>query len=473
MKYKVIITLFFVFLIKTQLTSQNGYNIELKVKGFENKDVILGYYSNKSMYITDTATFNNSNIAVFKNEKPLPGGLYFLYLPNEKHFDILIDKEQNFKVETDTIDLVGKLTINGANEPKLFLEYQLFLKGMQSKATKLQENLQQTNDENQKEKIKEELGQLNTEVTNFMNNQKAKFPNTLYSAFIKGLQEPEMPDFNIPENISNKDSLTFTKQYEFYSKHFLDNIDFTDKRFLRLPFFAEKLDFYFDKVLVQHPDTISKAAIATIEKSRSDNEIFQFVTQYLFNKVNDNKIMGMENAMVALADKYYLSGEATWASDEFIEKLEKHLNYIRPTLIGNNAHDLMMESITGEYFKLYEINAPITIIVFYEPSCGHCKKDIPKLYKDVFEKFKNQGVKVFAVYSMNDKEEWQTFIDEHELFDWINVYDPRHETNFRYHYDIRATPTIFVLNKDKKIIAKRLDIDQIANFVEHKLQENL
>ncbi len=76
MNYKIIITFILVFFIKNSLTAQNGYNIELKINGFENKDVILGYYSNKSMYITDTATFEN-NIAIFKNNEPLPGGLYF------------------------------------------------------------------------------------------------------------------------------------------------------------------------------------------------------------------------------------------------------------------------------------------------------------------------------------------------------------------------------------------------------------
>ncbi len=470
MKYKAFTILSLFFLITSFVSSQNGYNIQLKIKGFENKDVILGYYSNKSMYITDTVTFNSNSIALFKNEEPLPGGLYFFYLPNEKHFDILIDKEQNIKFETDTLDLVGNLKINGSKESSLFLSYQLYLSKMQKQAGELHRNMTSATNDTDKSKFQSELAEVNSTVEKYMKDEREKNPNTLYAAFIKGMREPDIPEFDIPNSVSNRDSVLQLKQYIYYANHYLDNIDLSDKRFIRLPYFVEKLDTYFDKVLIQHPDSITKAAIATIEKTKRSKEMYQFVTQYLFNKINDNKIMGMENAMVALADKYYLSGEAFWASDDFLEKLKKHVEQIRPTLIGKTAHNLFMESITGEYFKLHEINAPITILIFYEPSCGHCKKEIPLIYNDVFLKYRDQGLKAFVVYSMNDKKEWEEFINEHELYDWINVYDPYHETNFRYHFDIRATPTIFILDKDKNIIAKRLDVNQIANFVEHKLK---
>lgn len=453
------------------VNAQEGYNIDVKIKGFENQDAILGYYSNKNMYVTDTVPFNDHGIAQFKGKKPLPGGVYLIYLPNGKYFDIMIDKDQSFSLETDTTNLIGNLVVEGALDPKLFTEYQQFIHVEQSKATPLQEQIKAENDPDKKAELQAQLAKIDKEVKNYWKESVIKYPNTFFSAFIKGLQDPEAPEFVVPDHIQNRDSALQMMNYLFYSRHYFDHIDFADQRFLRTPYFAQKLDIYFDRMLIQDPDTLSQAAIRLIERSKTNKEMFQFVTQYLFNKFNDNKIMGMENAMVALADKYYLNGKAEWASEEFLDKLKKHIQAIRPTLIGKTAHDLRMESITGEVFRLHEINAPITILVFYEPSCGHCKKDIPKLYKTVFEPYRSKGVQTFAVYSLNDKEEWQDFINEHELFNWINVYDPHHETNFRNYFDIRATPMIYILDKDKKIVGKRLDIDQIPGFIDYLLKK--
>jgi thiol-disulfide isomerase/thioredoxin len=128
-----------------------------------------------------------------------------------------------------------------------------------------------------------------------------------------------------------------------------------------------------------------------------------------------------------------------------------------------------MESIEGQIYSLNELNAEITIVAFFEPSCGHCKKEIPKLYRQVFEPYRSKGVQVFAVYTLADREEWTNFINEHELYDWINVYDPYHQTHFRDYYDIKSTPTIFILDREKKIIAKKLDVDQMPGFLDYVL----
>ena len=75
------------------------------------------------------------------------------------------------------------------------------------------------------------------------------------------------------------------------------------------------------------------------------------------------------------------------------------------------------------------------------------------------------GFKVFAVHTQNDKEKWENFVTEHELFDFINCWDPQNQTNFRVYYHIDSTPVMYLLDKDKKIIAKKLDIEQFADIL--------
>jgi hypothetical protein len=74
-------------------------------------------------------------------------------------------------------------------------------------------------------------------------------------------------------------------------------------------------------------------------------------------------------------------------------------------------------------------------------------------------------VQVLAIYTQLEREPWEKFIEDKELFDWINAYDKYYFTNFRNNYDIYSTPTIYLLNKDKKIIGKRLAVEQIEKMI--------
>jgi len=456
---------------KAYTNNTQGYNIKVNIQGYDNQDMILGYYFNKKMYVSDTSRIENGS-AIFKNQEALKGGLYLFYLPDGKYFDVLINDEQHFNITTDTTDLVGQMTIKGAKESELFLDYQRFIEKQQKKVSEIRQAIKDNEaDQTKVEELSKELESTNNSVANYWDNAVEKYPGTFYAKFIESMREPKMPEFELPDNTENKDSILQIKRYQYFRNHYFDNIDFTDDRLLRTPFFVQKLEMYFDRVLPQIPDTIIDASIDIIERSRGTEEMFRFLVQFTFNHANESKIMGMDAVMVTLAEKYYLNGEASWASDEFLEQLATRVKDIKPTLIGKKAHDLQMESITGQIYRLHELNSQITILAFYEPSCGHCKVAIPKLYKEVFEPYKNKGVQVFAVYSMADKQEWQTFIDSHEMYDWINVYDPYHQTRFRNYYDIRSTPMIYVLDRNKNIVAKRLDVEQLPDFIDHLLEE--
>lgn len=139
-------------------------------------------------------------------------------------------------------------------------------------------------------------------------------------------------------------------------------------------------------------------------------------------------------------------------------------------LLGMKSQDLMMETPEGAFVRLHEVDAPFTILYFWEPDCGHCKKITPLIKTEIYDKYKNIGVKVFAVCTQNQKEEWENAIADYNLFDFINCYDPNYQTNFRIYYDVYSTPIIYLLDKDKKIIAKRLDIDTIKTFLDHELE---
>ena len=134
--------------------------------------------------------------------------------------------------------------------------------------------------------------------------------------------------------------------------------------------------------------------------------------------------------------------------------------------------------------KMYDVDAKYTVLIFFAPDCGHCKKELPKIKKIVdslktprfLSNHKVIDIEVYAVQTEFDKDLWKEFIIKQEIEDWINVCDiqkdpegnPAASSNWRDEYDIYSTPVIYLLDKDKKILAKRISHNQLAKIIKRK-----
>jgi len=452
-------------------TFSQGYRIETKINGIQDTTLLLGYYFNKQMFVKDTAIVDSNGYGVFEGKEPLDGGIYLIYLPDKSYFDLLISDDQNFSVSTTKDRLVLSQKITGSKESENFLKYQSFLNEKQKEAGNVQEKLKDLQkDTPEYDRIIAILKDIKNEVDKHLDKTIAENEGTLLAHFLLMTKDVEIPDFDVPENTTNKDSVLQVKKYRYYKQHYFDNVDFNDERLLRTPVFTSKLERYFTKVVLQQPDTLVKEADMVIAKT-NDPKVRRYLIQYLFNMANESKIMGMDKMVVALAEKYYLSGQADWADSTFLSKLQERVTKIKPNLIGNQAPDLLLQSVDGQYYRLSEVRAPITVLIFWEPNCGHCKKEVPKLKQEVWDKYQDKGVKVFAVYTQVEKEPWEKFIEEHDLYEWMNVYDPYNRSNFRNLYDVYSTPTLYVLDKNKKIIGKRIGVEQLPGFIDFELKQ--
>ena len=117
------------------------------------------------------------------------------------------------------------------------------------------------------------------------------------------------------------------------------------------------------------------------------------------------------------------------------------------------------------WVKLSDVKADYTILIFWDVDCGHCQKEIPKVLEVYNELLKEKkDVKVFSVYNQQELDKYLKYIDEKKL-DWINVYDGVHYNNLADKYDIFSTPVIYVLDKNKVIKARKIEVEQIKNIV--------
>jgi thiol-disulfide isomerase/thioredoxin len=174
--------------------------------------------------------------------------------------------------------------------------------------------------------------------------------------------------------------------------------------------------------------------------------------------------MGHDAVVVHLADRVYLAGKAPWAAKEYIDDLRKKVERLRPNLIGGKAPELLMNSFSGYYVSLYDVKADFTIVYFWEPDCGHCKEATPVL-KKYYDENKQKGIEVFAVCTHHDKEKWEKYIVDNGLM-WINGWDPERLSRFDMLYNVESTPLVYILDREKKIIAKKLSVEDIGPFID-------
>ena len=463
MKYKLTLLL---FLISGMAFAQN-LNIKFNLTSAPEKVVYLSHYYLGNIYIDDTLQLDANGSALIKRDTLLPQGLYKIYLDENNHFDILLGADQDFTITSPTFS-AKDLVVEGATETGEFVKYVQFLQEMQHQSAELREKLKSATDP-EKTALQEELSGMNSKVQDYWKTTSEKFPGTFLARFLMANLIPALDITTLDHKIVNNDSLLLLARFNYQKKHYWDNFDYTDERFLYTPLYKPKLETWFTKVLVQHYDSVKPYVFDFIETVRPKKRIFQFVTSWFLNSSINSNIMGMDALFVDIAREYYLSGQAFWASEESLEKIRENVLFTKNNLIGLTAPDLTLEGYDGEYFNLHQTNAKYTLLVIYEPDCSHCKVFVPELHEKVYQKYKDKGLEVFAIYSMDNKEDWTEFLVKHELFDWINVWDEHHTSGFKVTYDARKTPGVYVLDENKTIVAKKMTVEQIERFMAQNL----
>ncbi len=445
---------------------KKGYEIGVNISGLQDSTIFLAYHMGDKQYIKDTITLDKKGSAVFIGQETLPQGIYMIVLPGKQYFEVLMSADQYFSINCSYTDYFNTLKFQGSDENSSFIVYQKQWVGMQKKAAAIVKRLQNNRQNTDSLGILSEMQKKQEDsMKSYLHGVIKENNGNLLALLVKAMLPVEIPPVIVPQGTKNPDSTKWVLNYLYNKDHFFDNIDINDDRLLRTPILQARLNTFFSNVLIQSPDSISKEIDRMIGKVKDNYKVFQFISVYLFNHFRESEIMGHDAIVVKLADEIYLTGKADWVSKDFKDDLRKQVDRIRPNLIGVKAQDLVMDSYKGVFVSLYDIEKDFTILYFWEPDCGHCAEATPKL-KALYDKIRNQGVEVFSVCTTGEKAKWEKYIEEHKL-DWINGWDPERRTNFGYYYNVESTPMIYILDRDKKIIAKKLSADDIGSFIDN------
>jgi thiol-disulfide isomerase/thioredoxin len=462
-----------------------GYEINFSIPSLKGDTLVLGHRFNASFVPQDTIITDSKGSGVFSGKDHLPEGMYLVFLPNQTFFDLLIGNDQSFNFETDTGDYLANMKIMGSVDNEAFYAYQLYLKESREKAQALQARISAATNAADSASSRESLDQLNASVQDHIKDLISSNQDNFFGVFLKALQEVKVPD---PPLGADGKPIDPAFRYKYYKAHYFDNFDFTDVRLLRTPFYEQKIMTYIEKIAFQSPDSLIADVDMLIEGSRSDPQLFRYMLITLFNHFAKSQIMGMDAVYIHIADMYYIP-EAEWSDPEFITKLKERVEKSKPTLIGTKATDIQLVEVysehfiqslededlkknpyIGKFFQLYDIDAKYTILYFWESDCGHCKKATPVLYES-YKRLKSKGIEVVAVNTLSGEEgkvKWIDYINENGFYDWVNCWNP-YDFTYKNIYDVLTTPQLFVLDSDKKIVAKRISPEQAEKIIESML----
>lgn len=460
-----------------------GYKITVQYKPAANSWLFLGYYFGEKKYVQDSAKIAADGTILFTGTQKLTGGLYIIVdEKKQRFFDLLIDKEQDFILSIDTSNFTIN-SITGSVENKYLEDYKKASSFFFRNYQQWQQELAQTKNKKDSLLIQDKMNVVANQSQQWRDSFVVTQPDSYLALLFRLMKEPL---FQVGNGKTKADS---ANAYLIYKKQYWQDISFADERLLRTPMFEQRLTRYFDAVVIRHPDSIKTEVDKFILYSRTNKTMYRYFINRFTNEYMNPKYMGLDVVFLHLFEKYYITNEVNWLEPKDKDLVFNRAYSLMGNIVGEPAAELNMLDVQDKKINLYSISAPYTLLVFWDPDCGHCREQVPVIDSLYKANWKATGMKLVGILSdtvRTDKtklplvkQNWVNYVNEHGLNSWLHLYqsfEAREEERiksipgFRQSYDVYQTPTIYLLDKDKRIVAKKISPEQIDEFL--KFQQN-
>lgn len=447
---------------------QKGYKITVSIKNAKDTVLYLGYYLGKYTPAMDTARINKKGQFVFSSDTAtLKSGVYFFSNPQGRYAEFIVNLDKpNYTFKTDEANWITNMQVSGSPENKAFYEYQC----LTHKYFNLSDSVQKNTPD--KELGKQRARELRRELDGIQEGMISQHPEFLFCRMLKAVKEVEVPVVD-----EKGDTLTRQQRAEYYGDHYFDNMSLDCNAMLRTPpaVFYDRVERFFNGYLGQaSPDVICEYADKVIDMARPAKDVFQFLVNYLAEKYLQSHVMTHDAVYVHMIEKYYATGEATWASPSDIDSEVERATKWKRLLVGQMAPDFGV-LYKEQWHHLNDIKNKYTLLIFWSPTCGHCATMIPAIhdfYKKHSEKY---DIGTFAINTdIHEEDKWLEFIKDKNLYDWNNYNGGVANVDWKDLYDVVSTPVIYLLDQNHKILAKKVDakiLSEIFKILEPGFEE--
>jgi thiol-disulfide isomerase/thioredoxin len=359
--------------------------------------------------------------------------------PDNNSIEILLpDVDQDFTFITDAKMPVQKAKIMGSADNEAFYKYMQLLGSLRPEADTLSSQMKQVRGNvNDSLRLAKQLLDVDKRVKKMQQDIFTKIPNSLTERIIKSTMDVELPK---TPDMEGTDEAAQLRRYYWFREHYFDNLNIDDVCMLRGPVLHGKVDYYIQKLTPQHPDSINKALDVVLGKMKPTGENFRYFLIHFLNFYAQSQYVGMDACYVHLAKNYYCKKEyASWADKKSLEITCDNARRLDPILIGKVAPELLVKQPDGTIFSLHGLDSEYTVLVFWDPECGICKKAAPFIV-DFNKKYKDKGIKVvaFCTAKYEKASECAKSVQEKEFNDLINLMfkPPKYRDKFTDHQTV-------------------------------------
>lgn len=425
---------------------------------------LIGIFADQQ-FRADSAQVDGEGRMLFQPKEPYTAGLYYLWLPDKKALQLLLDEDQTFSLRTRAGELVAAMEATGSLENELLYRNLKFEEQYSAAVTEASSRLDQLAPGSPPyQKAKEELDELVEKRKAHLEEIFSQYPSAFFTQYKKAGQNPEVREVFKPDG-----ALDTALQVYFYRTDFWREVDFSDIRLLHTPVIANKLQRYIKTLTVQHPDSINASAKFLVDQVLDYPDYYKFFVNWIALQYQPTKssLMDSEAVFVFMVEHYITQERAFWSDSLQTWAIQKRAGEMAASLVGKQAPDVKAQGPDGQFYSIYEIEAPYILVFMYNPTCDHCIEETPKLVR-FYREWKDKGVEVFAIALDTEDAEWKGFIARNDM-DWVNVFDPTNRAIYgKYWVDI--TPELYVLNPERKIIGKNLKVHQIEAVIQRDKQ---
>ncbi|MBU0763795.1 MAG: redoxin domain-containing protein [Bacteroidetes bacterium] len=419
------------------------HTLTLTVGDFPEQTVLIAsYYGEKNFIIDSAKTDKNGRVVFTLDKKKLPGQ-YKVVLKGKGSVDLIYNNE-DVEIKTHSGYPADSLKVIRSDENELYYSFRRFDSDCRMKLELLSPLVTYYPDKNKfyKEAVKE-YGQLQKMRNGFIEDISENKPDAFAAKIIRMEKTPFLDP-----------SLTDRQKQEFMKAHFFDNLDFNDTALFRTNVYTNKaityLTFFGDRSLSQTEleKEFIKAVDVILSKVNNHDAVYEFVLEYL---VGGFEKYHFDNVLDHIATHY--RSENFCKNDERKSVLQKRLDSYKKLAVGKPAPDFSLTDIDGNEITIASFSYDKLVILFWATWCPHCKEILPKI-KALYDAQETKTWEVIAVSLDTSGTAWRTFLKEGD-YNWINTSELKGwESTIADIYNIYATPTMFVIDRERKILAK-------------------
>jgi thiol-disulfide isomerase/thioredoxin len=429
-----------------------AYKLTLQVDGSTDSMLLLCYYYAQNRMVTDTAFNNGHGRFVFEGDRELHPGLYYFTNNKDRFLDFVIYGEKlNFKFHTDNRDWRKNVTVSGSPQNTLFFNFNRSTEQVYNEMEAAQAEMDSAEYEAYRRQC---FLRLDTLRMDFI----AAHPESMLARMMKATKDPALPP----------DSLQGNDRYFYFMHHFFDNVPLDDDFIIRTPkaVFYDRVNEYVDKHMQGlAPSMVNPLLDSLIDRSEPAPEVFKWLLLTLTERYLQSNVMVYDEVYVHLVQRYFAAGKADFLSPSTVdEQIERAAKWER-LLVGREAPELILFDTTRRVWSLHHMPGRYTLLLFWSPTCGHCRTIIPDIYK-VFDRVADSlDMTAFAILSEPEEStivKWKQFLKDHEMDNprWINLNGGEANVDWREVYNVETTPQIYLIdNETHKFLAKKLNAE--------------